>query len=80
MLDRLWLWRRNRTLADTPSWRLMQELRRRGDLRDAPASEAGNVKGTTGRLGTEGGYAVDSRGVPLLQQMTARIDGSGATP
>jgi hypothetical protein len=43
----------------------MQELKRRGDLRIAPASEAGRTK----RESTPDGITVDARGLPLYQVM-----------
>ena len=67
---RRWLRRHDAKLADTPTWRLMQELRQRGALRDAPLTEAPFSKGE--RLGSNDGIVVDTYGIPLLQQ---RFDG-----
>lgn len=68
MFDRWRLRRFDRRLADVATWRLMQEVRQRGTLRDAPISEAGMTKGENLRRPTEG-IVVDSFGIPLLQQM-----------
>jgi hypothetical protein len=52
-------------LSNVPSWVLMAELKRRGDLRIAPPSEAGR----TIREKRPDGFTCDSRGLPLYQVM-----------
>ncbi len=64
MLNRWWLRRLQRTLDNTPSWRLLQELKHRGDLLEAEEADSGMVKGGTGKLKI-GARPVDRHGLPL---------------
>lgn len=63
-LARRWLRRLDRTLDNTPSWRLLQELKLRGDLLEAEEIDGGLTRGGTGKLKI-GARPCDRYGLPL---------------
>lgn len=58
--------RLDRRLRDVPSWRLLQELKQRGDLVPAEDADLGQTKGGTGKLRI-GAHPVDRHGLPLYR-------------